>query len=132
MQVAEHLPTIEQALAGLYAVAERLIGARRGRPGDDLVRVLVHAEEDGDRLSRAELRNVVVTVLFAGRDTTKHQFANALALFASDPAAWELLAARPDLVPRAVDEVMRVATRQPHRHPGHGRTRTWRSRPAAA
>lgn len=55
------------------------------------------------------MQNLVVTVLFAGHDTTKHQLALALHEFASRPTAWDVLAARPELAATAVDEVLRVA-----------------------
>ena len=112
-EVAAHLERIEAAVVGLHAVADRLIADRRTRLGDDFVSRLVEAEEDGDRLSADELRNMVVTTLFAGHDTTKHQLAMALYTFAGEPAQWDLLAARPDLGPAAADEVMRVAPAVP-------------------
>jgi len=48
-----------------------------------------------------------VAVLMAGTDTTRNQLACALALFAEYPDQWALLAERPDLAPRAVEETMR-------------------------
>jgi cytochrome P450 len=112
-EVAANLERIEAAVVGLYAVADRLIADRRMRPGGDFVSQLVAAEEDGDRLTADELRNMVVATLFAGHDTTKHQLALALHTFAGAPAQWELLAARPELAAAAVDEVMRVAPAVP-------------------
>jgi cytochrome P450 len=112
-EVAANLERIEAALTGLYDVADRLIAERRRRPAEDFVSQLVAAEEEGDRLSEAELRNMVVTTLFAGHDTTKHQLAMALYTFASEAASWDLLAAHPELAPAAVEEVMRVAPAVP-------------------
>ena len=40
----------------------------------------------------------------AGTDTTRNQLACALALFAEYPDQWALLAERPELAPRAVEE----------------------------
>jgi cytochrome P450 len=112
-EAAANLERIETALVGLYDVADRLIADRRRRSGEDLVSQLVAVEEEGDRLSEAELRNIVVTTLFAGHDTTKHQLATALHTFAGEPGSWDLLAARPELAPAAVEEVMRVAPAVP-------------------
>ena len=112
-EAAANLERIESALVGLYDVADRLIAARRRRPGGDLVSHLVAVEEEGDRLSEAELRNIVVTTLFAGHDTTKHQLAMALHTFAGHAESWDLLATRPELAPNAVEEVMRVAPTVP-------------------
>lgn len=112
-QAAQYLEAIESAIVGLYGIAERLIDERRRHPTDDLVSSLVTAEADGQRLDAIELRNIVVTVLFAGHDTTKHQLALSLHTLAGDPATWDRLGAEPDLAPAAVEEVMRVAPATP-------------------
>lgn len=108
-QGAAYVERIEAGLLGLYGVADRLIGARRRTAGDDLVSRLVEAEDEGDHLNEEELRNLVVTMLFAGHDTTKHQLAFGLHTFTQFPWAWELLATNPDLAVTATEEVMRVA-----------------------
>jgi cytochrome P450 len=46
-------------------------------------------------------------VLMAGTDTTRNQLACSVALFAQHPEQWTLLAERPELAPRAVEESMR-------------------------
>ena len=98
---------IEQACAEFYVWCDALLAARRGDPGDDLVSVLIAAEEDGDRLTDVELVNLVLNVLIGGVDTTQAQLAHALRLFAERPDQWTLLRERPDLVPQAVEEVLR-------------------------
>ena len=100
-------PRIEQAVEEFYAWCDELLASRRGRSGDDLVSVLIAAEEDGDRLSDVELVNLVLNVLIGGVDTTQAQLAHALRLFAEHPDQWELLGRSPELVPRAVEEVLR-------------------------
>jgi cytochrome P450 len=98
---------IERAVEELYAWIEELLASRRGQPGDDLVSVLIAAEQDGDRLSDVELVNLVLNVLIGGVDTTVAQLAQGLRLLAEHPDQWELLARSPELVPGAVDEVLR-------------------------
>src|SRR5665213_812625 len=105
--LAEDLPRIEAANAALEAYLTDLIAERRVAPGDDLLSVLIAMEEEGDRLSTEELVSLAVAVLMAGTDTTRNQLACALALFAEYPEQWALLADRPDLAPRAVEEAMR-------------------------
>jgi cytochrome P450 len=51
--------------------------------------------------------NLVLNVLVGGVDTTQSQLAQALRLFAAHPDQWELLAAQPELAPRAVEEALR-------------------------
>ena len=105
--LAEDLPLIEAANAALEEYLADLIAERRVTPGDDLLSVLIAIEEEGDRLSTDELVSLAVAVLMAGTDTTRNQLACALALFAEHPGQWALLAERPDLAPRAVEEAMR-------------------------
>ena len=105
--LAEDLPRIEAANSALEAYLADLIAARRSSPGEDLLSDLIAVEEAGDRLSTDELVSLAVAVLMAGTDTTRNQLACALALFAEHPDQWALLAARPELAPRAVEEAMR-------------------------
>jgi cytochrome P450 len=85
-----------------------LIAERRREPRDDMVTALVQVEDGGDRLSDGELRALIAGLLFAGFDTTRNQLGLAMALFAEYPDQWALLVDDPTLVPKAVEEVMRV------------------------
>ncbi|HVC67647.1 MAG TPA: cytochrome P450 [Acidimicrobiales bacterium] len=105
--LAEDLPLIEAADTELQDYLTGLIAARRSAPRQDLLSNLIAIEEAGDRLSTEELVSLAVAVLMAGTDTTRNQLACALALFAEHPDQWALLAERPELAPRAVEEAMR-------------------------
>lgn len=108
-ELAEHREEAEWGTASLDRYAVGLIEDRRRQPRDDLVTALVQAEEAGDRLSDVELRAMIIALLFAGSDATRCQLGTALALFAQHPDQWALLAARADLIPQAVEEVMRFS-----------------------
>jgi cytochrome P450 len=103
MKVLEEREQIERAVSEFYAYAGELLERRRAEPADDLISALIAAEG----LSDVELLNLVLNVLVGGVDTTQSQLAHALRLFAEHPDQWELLAQRPDLAPRAVEEVLR-------------------------
>ena len=106
--VLEQRAEIEQAVLEFYDYAHGLLDARRGDPGDDLISLLIAAEEDGDRLTDDELVNLVLNILVGGVDTTQSQLAHAMKLFADHPEQWELLASDPDAyAERAVWEVLR-------------------------
>jgi cytochrome P450 len=101
---------IEQACGEFYEWAAALIERRRDDPGDDLISTLIAAVNPShppDRLSDVECMNLVLNVLVGGVDTTQSQLAQAVRLFAGHPDQWQLLAERPELVPQAVDEVLR-------------------------
>jgi cytochrome P450 len=98
---------IEQAVDELYGYVTALLEQRRQAPGADLIDDLLAVQADGDRLSEAECVNLVLNVLAGGVDTTAAQLAHAMRLFAVHPDQWELLAGRPELAGKAVDEVLR-------------------------
>jgi cytochrome P450 len=98
---------IERAVAELGEYVTALLQARHAAPGDDLISDLLSARDEGDRLSAAECVQLVTNLLAGGIDTTSAQLAHAIRLFAGHPGQWERLAAEPDLVPRAVEEVLR-------------------------
>jgi cytochrome P450 len=105
--LAEDLPTIARAQDELDEYTRDLIAARRSRPAEDLLTDLIAAEEEGDRLSTSELVMMVEAVIVGGTDTTRNQLGCAVALFAEHPEQWALLAERPELAQRAVEEAMR-------------------------
>ena len=70
---------------------------------------MIAAEEAGDKLDNDELVMMVNAVIVGGTDTTRNQLGCAVALFAEHPDQWALLAERPELAGRAVEETMRYA-----------------------
>jgi cytochrome P450 len=98
---------IEQAVCDLYDYVDGLLEQRRRDPADDLISTLLRVEAEGERLSGPECVNLVLNVLAGGVDTTAAQLAHALRLFARHPEQWVALRERPELVQRAVDEVLR-------------------------
>ena len=105
--LAEDLPVIEQASAELDEYVRAMVEERRKKPAEDLLSDLIAAEEQGDRLSTDELVMLAEAVLMAGTDTTRNQLGCSVALFTEHPDQWALLAARPELAPKAVEESMR-------------------------
>ena len=98
---------IERAVTEVRDYVTGLLEAKRAAPGDDLISDLLAAGDEGDRLSAEECVQLVTNLLAGGIDTTAGQLAHAIRLFAAHPGQWDLLAAEPSLVPRAVEEVLR-------------------------
>lgn len=98
---------VEAAVSGLYGYVDALMNDKAQRPGDDLISALVAAQRAEGSVTRDELRNLVVTMVFAAHDTTRLQLANAMVTFSEHPDQWTLLGSRPELARQAVEEVMR-------------------------
>lgn len=104
----ENEDRINAATEAMFTYADELVAKRKTAPGSDFMSVLVAASEEGDRLSNAELRDMILMLVFAGIDTTRNQLGLAMATFLEHPDQWELLAEKPELAAKAVEEVMRV------------------------
>ncbi|MFI7639660.1 cytochrome P450 [Nonomuraea sp. NPDC049400] len=99
---------VEAAVRGLNGYADFLIEEKSARPTDDLSSALVAAyHADDGRVSKDELRNLLVTLVFGAQDNTRYQLANAMVAFSEHPDQWTLLGQRPELAAQAVEEVMR-------------------------
>ena len=104
---SDQLTEIFAAQDELEAYTLDLIADRRNKPADDLITSLIAAEEAGDKLSEIELVMMVQAVIVGGTDTTRNQLGCSVALFAEHPDQWALLAKRPELAAKAVEETMR-------------------------
>lgn len=96
----------KRALADLLDYVGRLEARMRAVQGEGMVPFLFDAEAAG-RLSHEELIATVTLMLFAGHETTVNLIGNGLWLLLNDPEQWELLRRRPELVPGAVEEILR-------------------------
>jgi cytochrome P450 len=105
--VAEDTPEILRAWEALDAYLDHMIAERRHHLTDDLISVLIRAEDDGDRLTHDELLMLAGNLLLAGIDTTRNQLAASVQVLCDHPDQWALLAEHPDLAPNVVEETMR-------------------------
>ncbi|MCX8073017.1 MAG: cytochrome P450 [Candidatus Binatia bacterium] len=104
--VWKELATIE-AMRGYFA--EKAAERRRALK-DDLLSALVAAEVEGSRLSFDEMLQMLVLLLVAGNETTRNLLSNAVWTLLEHPDALARLRAEPELVPSAVEEVLRFAS----------------------
>jgi cytochrome P450 len=85
-----------------------LIEERRATPRDDVVSVLVAAEEEGDRLQHDELLANLILLLVAGHETTSNLIGNGTLALCTFTQARDEFAADPDgLAKTAIDEFLR-------------------------
>lgn len=103
----EERARVEAAAGELATYFQGLIAERRGRLGDDLLSVLIRAEEEGDRLSPEELLIQSIGLLVAGFETTVGLIALGAKNLIDHPAELAKLRARPALAASAVEECLR-------------------------
>jgi cholest-4-en-3-one 26-monooxygenase len=99
--------TFMRARAELHAYFERLIEQRRSDPQDDLVSDLIRGTVDGRPLTGKQLFAYCELLVEAGNETTRNAISGGLLAFCEHPGEWEKLRGRPELVPDAVEEILR-------------------------
>jgi cytochrome P450 len=94
-----------QAMIKMYF--DQLFDLRRKNPGDDLTTQLLHAEEDGSKLSNDELYANIILLFGAGHETTVNLIGNGLLALYRNPDQLALLKAKPELITNAIEEFLR-------------------------
>ena len=84
-----------------------IIEQRRREPRDDLISRLVEVEEQGDRLTRDDTIVMLRLLLIAGNETTTNLIGNGVRALLQHPDQLALLREQPELIPSAVEELLR-------------------------
>jgi cytochrome P450 len=104
----------KEAIAGLHQLLVDLVATKRAQPGQDLLSALAGLlDEDGDRLSQDELTSLAFLILWAGYEATVHLIGNGVLALLTHPDELAKLRAEPDLMPGAVDEMLRFTNPLP-------------------
>ncbi|MEL6178272.1 MAG: cytochrome P450, partial [Myxococcota bacterium] len=94
----------------LWMYANSLAEERKGTEGTDLIRVLMNAEVDGMQLEEGEFDAFFLLLAVAGNETTRNALSGGLLALLDNPDQLELLHAQPELIPSAVEEILRWVT----------------------
>ncbi|MEU2872161.1 cytochrome P450 [Streptomyces olivoreticuli] len=90
---------------GLYLAG--LASERRGGPGADMLSGLVNDDGPDGRLTDMELMVTTVLLMIAGHETTVNLITNGMLTLLRHPEELERLRAHPELMPTAVEELLR-------------------------
>ena len=99
---------LEKDIPEIFERCRRLIADRQESPTDDLTSVLVHAEVDGEKLEEHEIVMGFFLLVAAGNDSTKATYCSGMRALMEDPEQLQLLLDDPALIPRAVEESLRM------------------------
>jgi hypothetical protein len=106
--VNEPLETRFARMQGLFGYLNDQINEHVATPRDDLTSYLIDAEMDGQKLDALHVMGTMALLLLAGIDTTWSAIGSSIWHLARTPADRERLVAEPDLVPTAMEELLRA------------------------
>jgi cytochrome P450 len=86
------------------------ITAQTEAGADSLVTKLRAAEVDGDRLTDTEILVFFALLVFAGNDTTRNTASSGTLALLEHPEQWRALCEEPELIPHAVEEILRYTS----------------------
>jgi cytochrome P450 len=94
----------------VYDYFNEVLDQREKERKDDLLSLFLDAEVDGDRLSREDILDICFLFLIAGLDTVTATLDCMFAFLADHPEHRRQLAENPDIIPNAIEELLRWET----------------------
>ncbi|HTQ16057.1 cytochrome P450 [Mycobacterium sp.] len=111
--------SVEEAGSRMYAYGQELIASKRAEPTDDMLSVVANArldDADGDdapELSDLELYLFFSLLFSAGAETTRNAVAGGLLALAEHPEQLQVLRGDFELLPTAIEEIVRWTSPSP-------------------
>jgi cytochrome P450 len=110
--------SVEEAGSRMYAYGQELIASKRVSPTDDMLSVVANATVDDDGLSASFLSEMELYLFFsllfsAGAETTRNSVAGGLLALAEHPDQLAALRSDLELLPTAVEEMVRWTSPSP-------------------
>jgi cytochrome P450 len=108
--------SVEDAGSRMYAYGSKLVAHKRADPADDMLSIVASATIDDPRapgLTDAELYLFFYLLFSAGAETTRNSIAGGLLALAERPEQFRRLRANPELLPTAVEEMVRWTSPSP-------------------
>lgn len=91
----------------LYDYIDQQIDNAIENPGDDLYSVLLASEVKGQKMTKEEVKGVMILTFAGGRDTVINAVTNSIAYFADHQDSLERLRTEPEIMNNAVEELVR-------------------------
>ena len=95
------------ASAEIYEYFGNLVDERTSQPADDIVSRFLAAEIDGEKLTKDEILDLFFLFLIAGLDTVSDTLTCSYAFLATHPAHRMQIVDNPEIIPSAVEELLR-------------------------
>jgi cholest-4-en-3-one 26-monooxygenase len=108
------LEDARNAMAEMFAYADRLAAERADGDGNDLLSVLLRAEVDGDRLTPMDVDLFFLLLMNAGSETTRNLISGGMLALFEHPEERDRLQREPEILPSAIEEMLRWVTPVTH------------------
>jgi cytochrome P450 len=99
-----------EVLLDFFAYFNALTASRREHPTEDLASAIANAKINGEPLSDLDTASYYVIVASAGHDTTKNAISGGMRALIENPDQLARLREQPELMPTAVEEMIRWTT----------------------
>ena len=85
-----------------------LVESVQKTPNDGMISKMANDDSPEGRMSPGEIVSNAILIFIAGHDSTVNLIAHCVLTFLRNPGTIDLLRRRPELIPRAVEEVLRL------------------------
>jgi cytochrome P450 len=110
-EIYRDLPFRSPAALEVFKYGYELAWNRKGGNGNDLVSVLLNTEpSDGIPIDARDFRNYFLLLVIAGNETTRHTITHTMNNLMAHPDQLAILREKPELIPWAVEEFLRMAS----------------------
>ncbi|MBW2243843.1 MAG: cytochrome P450 [Deltaproteobacteria bacterium] len=103
----DRLKAVEELGKEFFLLFSGIIQDRRANPRDDLASLLANGQVNGEPMGLMETLGYYLITFSAGHDTTKNALAGGICALARNPGEFEKLKNNPELIPSAVEEIVR-------------------------
>lgn len=97
-----------QGMMALFSYLQTHVEDHIANPRDDIITLLLESENDGRKLDPFQVGRTIALLLIAGIDTTWSAIGASMWHLAKTPADLERLVAEPELLPVAMEELLRA------------------------
>ena len=103
----DRVQAFDELAKDLFQMFVGIIADRRANPRDDLASLLANGQVNAEPMGMMETLGYYLITFSAGHDTTKNALAGGLRALAEHPDEYEKLKRDPELIPSAVEEIVR-------------------------
>ena len=103
----DRLEAAKSLAVEFFQMFNQIIEDRRANPRDDLASLLANGQVNGEPMGLMETLGYFLITFSAGHDTTKNALSGGLCALAQHPEEFQKLKRNPELIPSAVEEIVR-------------------------